>query len=169
MRTKKEQPDLKDAVFKESVKSLTSQDNDSSEHFLDEEEAKFVRKLKRGSIKYEGMLPFKFFRCGKVGHFTSKCHFKENITNEKERKDKHKPREFKKKKYFKRNKFYSREDNNNSSETEEEKYEPYITQDEKILMDLEKQRFDPEKTNKKECEAVVDMEGEIVSSLEEIS
>jgi hypothetical protein len=55
MSTKKEHPDLKDAVFKAS----TSQDHDSYEHFKDEEEDKIVRKMKRGSIKYNGMLPFK--------------------------------------------------------------------------------------------------------------
>jgi hypothetical protein len=74
-----------------------------------------------------------------------------------------------KKKYFKRNNFYSREDNNNSSDTEEEEYEPDTTQDEKILMDLEKQRSDQEKTDTEECEVVVDMEGELISALEEIS
>jgi hypothetical protein len=59
MRTRKEQLDLKDTVFKELVKSSTSQDHDSSEYFSDEEEANFVRKLKSGSRKYKGMLPFK--------------------------------------------------------------------------------------------------------------
>jgi hypothetical protein len=131
MRTRKEQPYLKDAVFKAS----TSQDHDSSEHFLDE--ANFVRKMKRGSVKYKGMLPFKCFHCGKVGHFVSKCTFKENNTNAKGRKGKDKSREFKKKKSFKRNIVYSREDNNNSLDTEEEEYEPDTTQYEKILMALE--------------------------------
>jgi hypothetical protein len=35
-------------------------------------------------------------------------------------------------------------------------------------MDLEKQRPDQEKVNTKECEVVVDMEGELISALEEI-
>ena len=56
------------------------------------------------------MLPFKCFHSGKVGHFASKFPFKENNTNEKERKGKDKPREFKKKKSFKMNNFYSKED-----------------------------------------------------------
>jgi hypothetical protein len=169
MRTRKEQPDLKDAVFKASVKSSTSQDHNSSEHFSDEEEANFVRKLKRGSGKYKGMLPFKCFHCGKVGHFASKCPFKENNTNEKERKGKDKPREFKKKKSFKRNNFYSKEDRSNSSDTEEEEYEPDTIQDEKLLMALEQHKYDQEKKDTKECEVVVDMEGELISALEEIS
>jgi hypothetical protein len=32
-----------------------------------------VRKLKRGSGKYKGKLPFKFFNCGRVGNFVAKC------------------------------------------------------------------------------------------------
>jgi hypothetical protein len=64
IRTRKEQSDIKDAVFKESIKSLTSQDHNSLEQFSDEEEDKFVRKLKRIPIKYKGMLPFKCFHCG---------------------------------------------------------------------------------------------------------
>jgi hypothetical protein len=120
MRTRKGHMELKDIVFKASGKFSTSQDHNSSEHFLDEEEDNFVRKLKRESIKYKGMLPFKFFHCGKVGHFSSKCPFKENNTNEKERKGKDKPREFKKKKSFKREKKYLKEDRNNSSDIDEE-------------------------------------------------
>jgi hypothetical protein len=69
MRTRKEQPGLKDAIFKALVKLSSSQDNKSLEHFSYEEEANFLRKLKRGSIKYKGMLPFKCFHCGKVVHF----------------------------------------------------------------------------------------------------
>ena len=40
---------------------------------LDDDEANFVRKLKRGQGKYKGKLPFKCFKCGRVGHFVSKC------------------------------------------------------------------------------------------------
>jgi hypothetical protein len=45
----------------------------STESELDEIEAKFVRRLKTGSGKYNGKLPFKCFNCGKVGHFSTKC------------------------------------------------------------------------------------------------
>jgi len=108
------------------------------------------------------MLPFKFFHCGKVCHFSSKCPFKGNNTNEKERKGKDKPRILKN--YFKRNSFYSKKDR---SRSDEEEYESNIIHDEKILMDLEKQKSD--QTDTKECEAIVDMEGELISALEEIS
>jgi hypothetical protein len=76
MRTRKEEPDINDAIFKAYVKLSTSQDYDSYEHFLDEEETNFVRKLKMGSRKYKAKLPFKLFCCDKVGHFSSKCPFK---------------------------------------------------------------------------------------------
>jgi hypothetical protein len=54
-------------------------------------------------------------------------------------------------------------------ETEEEEYETDTTQDEKLLMDLEKQRSDQVKIDIEECEVVVNMEGELISALEEIS
>ena len=40
---------------------------------MDVAEEKFVRTLKKGSGKYKGNIPFKCFRCGKIGHFSSKC------------------------------------------------------------------------------------------------
>jgi hypothetical protein len=63
----------------------------------------------------------------------------------------------------------SREDNSSSLDIEEEEYEPDTTQDEKILMDLEQQIHDQEKIDRKECEVVVDMEGELIIALEKIS
>jgi hypothetical protein len=36
-------------------------------------------------------------------------------------------------------------------------------------MALEKHKYDQEKTNTEECEALVDMEGELINALEEIS
>ena len=44
---------------------------------MDVTEAKFVRRLKKGSRKYKGKLPFKCFNCGKIVHFSSKCPHKQ--------------------------------------------------------------------------------------------
>jgi hypothetical protein len=38
--------------------------NENSDNESDDEEARFSRKLKRGSRKYKGKLSFKFFNCG---------------------------------------------------------------------------------------------------------
>jgi hypothetical protein len=32
-----------------------------------------VRRLKKGTGKYKGKIPLKFFNCGKIGHFSSEC------------------------------------------------------------------------------------------------
>jgi hypothetical protein len=39
---------------------------------VDDVEAKFVRRLKKGTKKYKGKLPFKCFNCGKIGHYASR-------------------------------------------------------------------------------------------------
>jgi hypothetical protein len=60
-KDKQEKPTRKEATFKASKKTKTKEyktyDNSDSE--LDEEEANFVRNLKRGTGKYKGKLPFK--------------------------------------------------------------------------------------------------------------
>jgi hypothetical protein len=64
MRINKDKSITREASFKEDKNT----DSD-----LDDIEAKFVRRLKKGSGKYQGKLPFKCFNCGKIGHFSSKC------------------------------------------------------------------------------------------------
>lgn len=59
----------KEASFKASKKEMYDASNSDSE--IDEEEAKFVRKLKRDTGKYKGNLPLKCLNCEEVGHFSS--------------------------------------------------------------------------------------------------
>jgi hypothetical protein len=59
MRIIKDQTSSREASFKAEK---------STESELDEIEEKFVRRLKTGSGKYNGKLPFKCFNCGKVGN-----------------------------------------------------------------------------------------------------
>jgi hypothetical protein len=56
-------PTSREASFKED------KNEDSNP---DEIEEKFVRRLKKGSGKYQGNFPFKCFNCGKIGRFASK-------------------------------------------------------------------------------------------------
>jgi hypothetical protein len=44
--------------------------------------ANFVRKLKKGTRKYKGMLPMKCFNYGGIGHFSSKCPHKNKYSDE---------------------------------------------------------------------------------------
>ena len=70
MRVSKDKHTTREASFKADKISDTE---------MEEFEAKFVRRLKTGSRKYKGKLPFKCFNCGKVRHFASKCPYKKKI------------------------------------------------------------------------------------------
>ena len=82
MRIVTDKPTSREASFK-------ADKNDDCEP--DEIEAKFVRRLKKGSGKYQGKLPFKFFNCDKIGHFANKCPHKKHDQNS-EDEEKHKSR-----------------------------------------------------------------------------
>ena len=67
MRIGKDKSTTREASFK-------ADKNTDSE--MDVAVAKFVRRLKKGLGKYKKKIPFKCFKCGKIGHFSSKCPYK---------------------------------------------------------------------------------------------
>lgn len=75
IRTSKGIYTSKDATFKDDKKS--GEDQEELSYGSNEEEENFVIRLKRGSRKYKGNLPFKCFNYGKVGHCASRCPHKE--------------------------------------------------------------------------------------------
>jgi hypothetical protein len=142
MRTKKENPTLKEATFKASKKTKGHKSCDCSSHESDTEEAQFVRKLKRGSGKYKGKLPFKCFNCGRVGHFVAKCPYEkrednddEDNNDEEEHNNKSKPYKHKRGKYTKKKSFYSRKDNSSSEESDGYVYD--INKEEFLFMAMD--------------------------------
>jgi hypothetical protein len=77
---------------KSTTREASSKEDKNDESGPDEIEEKFVRRLKKGSGKYQGKFPFKCFNCGKIGHFSSKCpHNNKDQNSESEKK--YKPQE----------------------------------------------------------------------------
>ena len=62
MRTRLNETSKKEGTFKVSSKNQSEN--------LDDEEALFVSKLKKGTGKYKGKISLKCFNCGRIGHFS---------------------------------------------------------------------------------------------------
>jgi hypothetical protein len=151
MRIVKDKPTSIEASFK-------ADKNEDSEP--DEIEEKIVKRLKKGSGKYKGKLPFKCFNCGRIGHFANKCPHKKHDQNY-EGEEKHKSRRFDKKKSLCVNNDDSSEDTDSDSS-----YEDKVND----FMLMAKDNYDNKSTGSDENdeEVVIDMEGELISALEEI-
>eukprot|EP00253_Pinus_taeda_P023110 PITA_23110 len=71
--------DKREAAFKALGKGDY---NDSGHMSKEEEESNFVKNLQRGSRRFRGKLPFKFFACGRVGHYAAKCPHKDKLNKD---------------------------------------------------------------------------------------
>jgi hypothetical protein len=151
MRIATDKPISREASFKVDK-------NEDSEP--DEIEAKFVRRLKKGSSKYQGKLSFKCFNCGKIGHFANKCPHKKHDQNS-EDEEKYKSKRFDKKKSLCVNNDDSSEDTDSDSSCEDKVND---------FMLMAKEDYDNKIIGSDDNyeEVVVDLEGELISALEEI-
>jgi hypothetical protein len=135
---------------------------DKNEYFEpDEIEENFVRRLNKGAGKYQGKFPFKCFNCGNIGHFSSKCPHKKNDQNY-EGEKKFKPKRFGKKKSLCVNNDDPSEDTDSDSSCEDKV-------NEFMLMAQEDYDNKITRSNVGNEEVVVDLEGELISALEEIA
>jgi hypothetical protein len=151
IRINKDKSITREASFKEN------KDTDSD---LDDIEAKFVRRLKKGSGKYQGKLPLKCFNCGKIGHFKNKCPHKKKDENS-EGEEKYKSKRFDRKKSLCVNNDDSSEDTNSDSFCEDKVNE---------FMLMAKEDYDNKRkgSDDNDEEFVVDLEREMINALEEI-
>jgi hypothetical protein len=157
MKIVKDKPTSREASFK-------ADKNEDSEP--DEIEAKFVKRLKKGLEKYKGKLPFKCFNCGKIGHFANKCPHKiKDQTCDDEEKHKHRN-------FFKENNFKKKSlcVNNDDDTSDDEDNDSSIEDKLNDFLLMAMGDFDDEHTGGEmdDEETVVDMEGELISALEEI-
>ena len=75
--------DMRETAFKASAKG--KEEHNESRHISEEEdEVNFAKKLQRGSGRFRGKLPFKFFSCGRVGHYAARCPHKDKYGKGKE-------------------------------------------------------------------------------------
>jgi hypothetical protein len=119
-----------------------------------------VRRLKKGSCKYQGKLPFKCFNYGKIGHFSSKCpHQKRDQNYDDEKK-------YKFKKYGKKKSLCANNDDSSKDIDSDSSCEDKVN--DFMLMDMGDIDDEHIGVHMDDEEDVVDMEGELISALEEI-
>ena len=159
MRLPQKKSSTREAAFKTEKNKEEKEDICSCS---DEEEAKFVKKLDRGSGRYKGKLHFKCFNCGRVGHYAAKCPHKK-VRNQAQESEKDTSKNWQKGKKFSKKSFYAQQDSSASEDSDESSGEEGTS--EFLLMaieDIEGLLLEEEE------EGEVDLEGELRSALEEI-
>jgi hypothetical protein len=145
MRIVKDKPTSREASFK-------ADKNEDSEP--NEIEEKFVKRLKKGSGKYKGKVPFKCFNCGRIGHFSNKSpHKGKDHTCDDEEKYKHK--NFFKVKNFKKKSLCI---NNDDDPSDDEENDSSIEDKLNYFILMAKEDYDSKRTWSGEEEVMVDME-----------
>lgn len=143
----------------------------------DEEEEKFMRRLRRGYGKYKGKLPFKCINCGRIGHFASKFPYgTKDGTKKKENISKNKKNYPKRKNFGKKKKIlYINEESevfdSSDSLVEEQGHALVMKEVERQFIFMAKEAKDQkdaqtEDSHEGEEEAIVDLEGDLISALE---
>jgi hypothetical protein len=100
-----------------TIEAYFKEDKNTDSELYDIEE-KFVRRLKKGSSKYQGKIPFKCFNYSKIDHFSSKCPHKKKYQNYDDEK-KYKFKKYSKNKSLCANNYDSSEDIDSNSSCED--------------------------------------------------
>ena len=151
-----QEPRQSEATFKVAKNKHQCHESCSIDHEIpDEELVNFVNKLPRGTGRYKGKLPLKCFNCGKIGHFAAKCPLKRN------KRGTNLQRKFK---IADKQTLFTKTEEEGVSDFEEEEEEFFEGDRNEIL-------FLAQENNKDQLEleeGVVDIEAELVATLEEI-
>jgi hypothetical protein len=164
MRTVQENPSKHEVTFKASkgTSSKGHQTYDSSEEESDAEEENFVRRLKKGTGKYKGKLPFKCFDCGKVGHFSTKFPYKRDSNFRKNKYHYISDKNEEKRKNYKKKKNMYAHDEGSSSDEEDNNTKDVLFMAINELSDETSNHEDPDE------EGEVNLEGELICALNEL-